>query len=962
GSIRVQAVDSTGDLIMNRIWKMSRGRVFSSGSKTFTKIARVQSIIPSKLEQNAGVNGSVLLENSLGARALSFCRPFSGGTETVSLNFETPQSKSSPLLADCKKKADFEKYLSGFCTETTLSLVHQAMEVMHSSDAKCLFSAAATTQEVAKFSRFLYNMLFRTFLQARRFNDAVEVLEEMKKTGIPVNLKSFSTLAFFYAKAGMKVEAEATLDTMKSFGITKTLDIYRVLFNEYIAAGDEESIERLLQKCSEPEGLLDAPLDVFAELGKAEEVLKLLNRMDAAGIAPRKTTSRRVVKCLCSANMLDEAMNHVMKLQEKGGLDVFNALIGSLVGEKRLDDALKLVANMKSIGCKPDISTHHHLISGYLNTGQTDKALAQLEEMKLDGCKPTSGTKKLFEGTLDKTRIYTKALDEGEDAAEGTHVKAANRILELCEGKLWNADIEEALSGFSKDLTDKVVKKVLQKMEVANLKDFFTWAGKQKGYSHGRHEYRALIRRFLDAGMFDISMECLEEMWQKDVKVLPNDFAAVVYYSGKAGRMTEAKEVMDKMRFFGLNPDANLYAAALSGHIKANDDEGVARVLQNLSDVGEFNGAIAAFARAGKADSALKLLQVMEEKGCHANVRTYDWLVKCLCSAERTEEALEALENMQAAGLDPNVNIYNALISHCCRHKKLDEALKLFSQMKEKGCQPDIVTHNSLISGYLKSRQVDRAHQHMELMKAEGCMPTRETSRLFVINLSMSEELDKALKEFEKAAECGNNLSIDACNCLLKGLIKAGKMDVALNVYNSAKGVADTSTYVVMLRGCCNLAKFDVIEQLLAEVRARELQLPVSTYVLLLQTYSRAKINKKVSLVFEELQKSGLCLDGPRTNTALLDALSRGCQLDTGVKFCKHLADISAKINSRQLKHFFRLLVRSGRAGEATELSKELSERGCVIPEKSEAPPIVSSETLIAGIEMWTNPGISTSL
>lgn len=910
---------------------MSRGRVFSAGSKVLTTIARAQAGIPSKLEQ-VPMTGVFLVERALGARAHGFCRPFSVGTQTLSLENEF-QSKSDGLLTDCDENPDVRKYFIPFCNESTLPLVHKAIKVMQPGVARELFKLAAITQEPAKFTRYLYNLLFRTFLHANTFDTALEVLEEMKKSEVLVNFKSFATLAFFYVKAGMKSEAEETLDLMNSYGFSKKKDVYRVLFREYIEAGDDEGVERLLLRCSEAREV-ESALRVLAELGKTKETLSLLARMDAEGIDASKSTDLAVTKCLCNANMIDEALKYVEKVQAKGVLPstkLFNILISSLVREKRLDEVLKLVSNMRDIGRMPNKKTHHLLISGFLNSGDTEKAHMHLEEMKRDGCRPTLETLKLFEGFLDK--IELAELGEGEGVEDDALEK---EILEICEGKLWSAQCEEALAGISKDLTNKLVKKVLQKIEFDNIKQFFTWAGNQAGYSHGRHEYRALIRRFMRAGMLDKAMEFHEEMWEKDVKILPDDFAKIVYHSGKAGKMTKANEAVDMMKCYGMNPDAKLYGAFLSGHLEANDDKGVASIVEKLSHVEEFNAAISTFARAEKADDALRMLEIMEEKGCKSSVQTYDLLVRCLCGADRIEEALKALENMRGKGLVPDVKIYNILINYCSQHKKLDEALKLFSEMKEAGCSPDISTHHSLISGYLRARQAEKAHQHVELMKAEGCMPTRETSRLFVVNLSMIEELDRALKEFYSTAEKGKMLSTDACNCLLKALMKAGKLDTAVKVYETMKGSADMSTYVVMLRGCCNLSKFDVIEQLLGEVRMKNIQLPVSTYVVLLQTYSRAKINKKVASMFEELQNSGQSLDGPRINTAVLDALSRGHQLDTGVKFCKHLVDNGGKINSRQLKHFFRLLIRSGRAGEATELSKELAKKGCVIPEKSE--------------------------
>eukprot|EP00250_Pteridium_aquilinum_P016939 c23378_g1_i2 orf=325-3057(+) len=906
------------------------------------------------------------MQKSLVACTPYFCRSFTGGIIEKSKD-EIPQSKLRRLLAVCEGKpwdANIEEALGGYSKELTKTLVFKAVRNMEPDSAKGFFKWAGK-QEGYEHGTYLHNVLFRNFLRAHKFESAIEVLQEMKENDIAINPKSFNTLAHYYVKAGMMTEAEETIEVLKSFGFSPSPKLYRVLLGGYLQASDEEGADRLLQNLSGVEDF-NAAISVYAEAGKAELALKVLDSMEKVNCLANVRTYDLLVSGFSKANMIDEALKSLENMQEKSLLpdvNIYNTIISHLLQENRVDEALKLLSNMKDNGCQPDIRTHVFLINSYLNSGQTEKAQLQLKEMKADGYVPTRETLKLFDAVLGKSEEVEKekampdlsarskkeasSLSQQkksntaphEELKEGKRDSKVKRILDICRGKSWDADTEEALSIYSKELTHKLVHKLLQSMDADLAKAFFRWAENQEGYAHSRHEYNVLFRIFLRAGKFDSAVEILKEMKYKDLEFDTKCFASLVHYYGKAGMMREAEEAVDMMKSFGLNQDAKLYGVLLNGYLQANEDESAMRLLQDFSGIEDFNAAISAYARAGKADSALKAVEIMHEKGCPANVQTYDLLVRCLCRAEMIEEALKVLEEMQEKDLVLEVRVYNTLISYYCQKKRVDEALKLISRMKEFGCRPNIITHNSLITGYLKLRQVEKARQHVEEMKAEGCMPTHETSRLFVVNLCMAEEVDKAMQEFTAAVDNEQKLSPDACNSLLKGLIKDGKLDEALKTFKRMKVggcPADISTYIVLLRGCCNLCRFDVIDQLLAEVRTKSLQLPVSTFVVLLQTYSRAKKFKEVVTLFEELQESGQDCAGANTSTAVLDALSRAHQLDIGVKFCEYLENSGSKVNARQLKYFFRLLVKAGRAGEATELMKAMSEKGCVIPEKSQ--------------------------
>lgn len=942
---------------MHSIWKINRGRVFfaTAGGKAHSSLAKAQSGAHPKWEQFADVDGISWMHRSLVACAPYFCRSFSVESLETSKDGAL-QSKLKRILAVSEGKswnADIEEALGGYSKELSKTLVYKVVGKMGPVSAQEFFRWAGK-QEGYEHSNYLQNVFFRKCLRAQKFETALEVLEEMKENNVSIDPNSFTTLAHYYVKAGMMTEAEETINIVKSFGFSPIPRLYSILLNGYLQASDEDGADRLLQNFSRVQDFNSALL-VYARAGKAEPALKVIECMEKSGCLANVRTYDLLVRCLCRANMIEEALKFLESMQEKGLLpdhNIYNTLISHLFEEKRVDEALKLVSHMKDNGCQPNIQTHNVLIQGYLNSGQTEKAHLHLETMKVEGCMPTIETLKLFGATFGKAEEVEKDMLElpaknseivGEVSQQSSKDERrdtkCNRILEICEGKSWDADTEKALSGYSKELTNKLGHRLLQSMEADVAKDFFTWAAKQEGYAHRHHDYNALFKILLRAGKFDSAIKVIKEMKENDMAIKPKSFTLLIHHYGKVGMMTAAEEAVDLMRSFGLNPDAKLYGVFLNGYLQAGDLESAARLLQSFSDVEDFNAAISAYTRAGKADSALKVLEIMENNGCPANVQTYDLLVRCLCRADMSEEASTVLENMQKNGLAPDVKVYNTLISYFCQKNRVDEALKLVSKVKEAGCQPDIMTHNSLITGYVKSRQVEKALQHVEEMKAEGCMPTHETSRLFVVNLCMAEEVEKAVQEFEAAAENNHKLSPDACNSLLKGLIKEGKLEEALKIFERMKegaGHADMSSYIVMLRGCCNLCRFDVMNQLLADVRNKNLQLPISTYVVLLQTYSRANKFKEVVALFEELQKSGQDFGSARTPTAVLDALSRAHQLDIGVKFCENLAESGAKVNSRQLKHFLRLLVRMGRAGEANELMKGLSEKGCVIPEKSQ--------------------------
>ena len=210
------------------------------------------------------------------------------------------------------------------------------------------------------------------------------------------------------------------------------------------------------------------------------------------------------------------------------------------------------------------------------------------------------------------------------------------KVLEVCGGKSWNKDVEEALGEYSGKLSHHLVARVVQNMGSDFAQQFFTWSGKQEGYEHSKHVYIKMFTNLIRSGKFEKALEILKEMKENDMSINPKLFVTLVHYFGKAGMAAKAEEIPEIMESFGFRPNPKVYDAALTGFIKAGDYERAEKWIQRLSDesieskIDYFNSAVAAYARSNEMKFAQKVMEEMEKNDCPPNIQTYKMLVKSI--------------------------------------------------------------------------------------------------------------------------------------------------------------------------------------------------------------------------------------------------------------------------------------------------------------------------------------------
>ncbi|KAL8154378.1 hypothetical protein V2J09_012138 [Rumex salicifolius] len=175
----------------------------------------------------------------------------------------------------------------------------------------------------------------------------------------------------------------------------------------------------------------------------------------------------------------------------------------------------------------------------------------------------------------------------------------------------------------------------------------------------------------------------------------------------------------------------------------------------------------------------------------HHNVykaRYYDTLVIGYAVAGKPELALELLGRMRFQGLDLDSLPYNVLLNSLVENGFFDIADVVLNQMKIRGHNND-VTDTIVMKSFCKQNQFDKAEEYLRQM----------ISNQPVVNDYIVEVLVDSLcrkNRFEDAERLVNELRGSGCVSMnraydvwLKGLVRAGKSEIALGFLQEIKAV-----------------------------------------------------------------------------------------------------------------------------------------------------------------------------
>lgn len=252
-----------------------------------------------------------------------------------------------------------------------------------------------------------------------------------------------------------------------------------------------------------------------------------------------------------------------------------------------------------------------------------------------------------------------------------------------------------------------------------SLKRLVAQFKKSSAFDHFRTKigtYQYVVRRLASARRFDMIEEILEEQ-KKYGDISKEGFAVrLISLYGKSGMFENAQKLFDEMPELTCERTVLSLNAHLGACVNSKKFDMMEELFRELpgklsidSDSVTYNTAIKGYCAMGSLDSAISLLDEMENRGLEPGLVTFNTLLSGLYLGNRTADGDTIWARMEEKNIVPDVRSYNAKLFGLVSQKKMKEAVETVEEMRMKGINPDIFSFNALIKGFAECGNLNDA-------------------------------------------------------------------------------------------------------------------------------------------------------------------------------------------------------------------------------------------------------------
>ncbi|XP_010522872.1 PREDICTED: pentatricopeptide repeat-containing protein At4g01570 [Tarenaya hassleriana] len=442
------------------------------------------------------------------------------------------------------------------------------------------------------------------------------------------------------------------------------------------------------------------------------------------------------------------------------------------------------------------------------------------------------------------------------------------------------------LDSNSLPISESLVLQILRRisLELSRRLDFFRWCSSLRpSYKHSAAAYSQIFRTVCRAGLLG-EVPGLLGLMKEDGVVLDQETSKVLLDSlVRSAKFDTALEILDYMEELGTDLSHKLYDSVLVALVRKN----------------QVGLALSIF---------FKLLQESNNhcddpdgggSSFSGSVALNELLVGLRKAGMRSEfkQVFGTLREMKGFKFDTWG--YNICIYAFGCWGDLDTALSLFREMKEQGsvsgtsAGPDVCTYNSLLHVLCLLGKVKDALIVWDELKVSGHEPDAFTYRIVIQGCTKSYRMEDAMKVFSEMQYSGFAPDTVVYNSLLDGMLKARKITEACQLFETMvqEGVrASCWTYNILIDGLFRNGRAEAGYTLFCDLKKKGQFVDAITYsIVALQLCREAKLEGAIKLV-EEMEARGFLVDLV-TISSLLIAIHKQGRWDWTERLMKHVRE-----------------------------------------------------------------------
>ncbi|WCJ20577.1 Pentatricopeptide repeat (PPR) superfamily protein [Euphorbia peplus] len=454
-----------------------------------------------------------------------------------------------------------------------------------------------------------------------------------------------------------------------------------------------------------------------------------------------------------------------------------------------------------------------------------------------------------------------------------------------------------------------------QNKDILSCLQFFDWAGRQPGYSHGRSAFQAIFKILSKANLTSLILDFLDTTQYCRNLDVPGYYPTLVMGYSLAGKPLVALQMFGRMRFQGVDLDVITYHVLLRSLVDGGCFDAVKEVSKQISVNGFENHAthcilVRSFCKQNRVDEArLYLREVVGLGDAERHGDAVGVLVDALCCEGLFDKAGEVIEEFKELGV-VTAPAYGVWLKNLVRDSKLDGALEfLKSKNSSEGYIPEIFDYNRLLCRLLKGNRLKETCDLLLDMIDGGISPNEITmiaTLRFFCKVGM---VDIALDLYKCRFTTRRSPSFFSYNYLINSMCAEGYTDEAYNMFKNRaeQGYYPTrKTVLVIVDSLCREGKLDTVKELVLVSLKKNVMPCVSIYDKLVSALCKAgKVEESFS-IYEELSRTNkVCKRTTYLNLIQeFDKLKRG---DIVTRLLIEMQEKGHKANRRQ----FRAVIRS---------------------------------------------------
>ncbi|CAL4947998.1 unnamed protein product [Urochloa decumbens] len=472
-----------------------------------------------------------------------------------------------------------------------LRLFDAVLRALRRAPPELLAGSAACVPDTAAFNAALSACADAG--DCRRFR---ELFDGMREWGATADALTYNVVVKMCARAGRKGLVARVLECMISAGVAPCATTFHSLVAAFVGFGDIPTAERIVQAMREQRRdiclLLRAVAMECDDVPDAEQDAALLDAIVADGANPEQEVP-----------LLPKAYPPNAR--------VYTTLMKGYMNAGRVEDVVTMLRAMRreaetAPASRPDHVTYTTVISALVAAGDMARARSVLDEMAAAGVPPNRVTYNvLLNGYCQQLQI-SKAKELFEEMVNGAGIQPGVVTYNtLMDGCVLSDDSAGALAFFNEM--------------------------RSRGIAPSTVSYTTLMKAFAVSGQPKMAHKVFEEM-ERDPRVSVDRAAwnMLVECYCRQGHVETAKQVVERMKERGVQPDVATYGSLAKG-VAAARKPGEALVLWNevqercLEEADEeLLGALAdVCVRAAFFRKALEIVACMEEKGIAPNKTRY---------------------------------------------------------------------------------------------------------------------------------------------------------------------------------------------------------------------------------------------------------------------------------------------------------------------------------------------------